>query len=124
MFFNDEVNCQYYTASVTDERSTGGMILTRENQSTLRKTCPIASLSTTDSPLIGLNPNPSLGGEKPVTNCQNHATAFWDDTPCPLVNSYPCCRGVSCLSWRFTEPNLVHTYQAGRRHVPNEALYS
>ena len=53
-----------------------------------------------------------------LTNRQNHATAFWDDTPCPLVNSYLCCRGVSCLSWRFTEPNLVHTYQAVWRHVP------
>jgi hypothetical protein len=73
MFCNDEVNCQDYTASVTDERSTGGMILTRENQSALRKTCPSASLSTTDSPLICLNPNPGLGGEKPGTKRQNTA---------------------------------------------------
>jgi hypothetical protein len=68
VFFNDEVNCQAYKASVTDERSTGRMTLTRENQSALRKTCPIASLSTTGSPLIALNPNPGLGGEKQVTN--------------------------------------------------------
>jgi hypothetical protein len=87
MFFNDEVNCQEYTASVTDERSTGEMILTGENQSALRNTRPNASLSTTDPPLTGLNPNPGLRGESQLTNRQNHATAFWDDTPCPLVNS-------------------------------------
>ena len=68
MFFNDDVNCQDTTASVADERSTGRMILTRENKVLWEKTCAIASLSTTDSPLIGLNLNPELGGEKPVTN--------------------------------------------------------
>jgi len=38
-----------YTASVKDEcRGTGSMILTKKNQSTWRKTCPIATLSTTE----------------------------------------------------------------------------
>ena len=37
-----------YTASVKDEGiGTGSMILTKKNQSTWRKTCPIATLSTT-----------------------------------------------------------------------------
>jgi len=50
-----------YTVSVNDECiRTGSMILTKENQSTWRKTCPIATLSTTDCIWTALESNLGL----------------------------------------------------------------
>jgi hypothetical protein len=51
--------------------SDGGMILTGENQRTWRKTCPSATLSTTNSTWI----DPGLRGERPATNDLSHGTA-------------------------------------------------
>lgn len=51
------------------------MILTGENQSTLRETCPSAALSTTDPTQTGLRLNLDLCGERSVTNCLNHDMA-------------------------------------------------
>jgi hypothetical protein len=44
------------------------MILTGENGMTRRKTCPSATLSTTNPTLTTLEANTGLRGEKPVTN--------------------------------------------------------
>jgi hypothetical protein len=51
------------------------MILTGENRRTLRKTCPSATLSTTN--LIWIDPGANLGlrGERPATNRLSHGTA-------------------------------------------------
>jgi hypothetical protein len=45
----------------------GGMILTGENQRTRRKTCPSATLSTTNPIWIDQGANPELLGQWPAT---------------------------------------------------------
>jgi hypothetical protein len=55
--------------------SGGGMILTGENRRTLRKTYPIATLSTTNPTWIDPVANPGLRGERPETNHLRHGTA-------------------------------------------------
>jgi hypothetical protein len=52
--------------------STGGMKLTGENRSTWRKTCPSATLSTTNPTWT----DPGLRGERPATNRLSHDTAY------------------------------------------------
>jgi hypothetical protein len=54
--------------------SDGGMILTGENRRTLRKTCPSATLSTTNPTQIVPGSNPGLRGERPATNHLSHGT--------------------------------------------------
>jgi hypothetical protein len=53
------------------------MILTGENQRTRRKTCPSATLSTTNPTWIDPGANPGLQGERPATNDLSHGTAIW-----------------------------------------------
>jgi hypothetical protein len=48
--------------------SSRGMILTGENRRTRRKTCPSATLSTTNSTWTALGANPGLSSEMPVIN--------------------------------------------------------
>jgi hypothetical protein len=50
--------------------SDGGMILTGENRRTRGKTCPSASLSTTNPTWI----DQGLHGERPATNELSHGT--------------------------------------------------
>jgi hypothetical protein len=52
--------------------SDGGMILTGENRRTRRKTCPSATLSTTNPTWIDPGANPVLRGERPATNDLSH----------------------------------------------------
>jgi hypothetical protein len=52
----------------------GGMILTGENRR--RKTCPSATLSTTNPTWIDPDANPGLRCERPATNRLNHGTAL------------------------------------------------
>jgi hypothetical protein len=58
----------------------GGMILTGENRRTLRKTCPSATLSTTNPTLIDPVANRGLRGERPATNHLSHGTALFQET--------------------------------------------
>jgi hypothetical protein len=51
--------------------NSGGLILTGENQRTLRKTCPSATLSNTNP----LGANLGLCGEKLATDCLSYDTA-------------------------------------------------
>jgi hypothetical protein len=51
------------------------MKLTGENLSTLGKTCPNATLSTTNPTWIRPGWNPGLRGERPATNRLSHGTA-------------------------------------------------
>jgi hypothetical protein len=62
----------------------GGIILTGENSRTRRKPCRNATLSTTSPTWIALGANPSLCGEKPVTNRLNNDTA----SSCSLQFTY------------------------------------
>jgi hypothetical protein len=52
------------------------MKLTGENQSTRGKTCPNATLSTTNLTWTDLGSNPGLRGESPATNRVSHGTAL------------------------------------------------
>jgi hypothetical protein len=51
------------------------MILTGENRRTRRKTCPCATLSTTNPTWTDLVANPGHGGKKPETNRLSYGTA-------------------------------------------------
>jgi hypothetical protein len=53
------------------EWSTGGMMLTGETWSVQRKTCPNATLSTTNLTWNDLESKPILRGERPATKCFN-----------------------------------------------------
>jgi hypothetical protein len=55
--------------------SDGGMILTGGNRRTRRKTCPSATLSTTNPTWIDPGANPGLRGESPATNDLSRGTA-------------------------------------------------
>jgi hypothetical protein len=55
--------------------SDGGMILTGENRRTRRKTCPSATLSTTNPTWIDPGTNPGLRGERRATDDLSHRTA-------------------------------------------------
>jgi hypothetical protein len=52
------------------------MKLTGENRSTLEKTCPNATLSTTNPTWTDPALNPGLCGERPATNRLNHGTNY------------------------------------------------
>jgi hypothetical protein len=52
------------------------MKLTGENQSTLRKSCHSATLSTTNPTWTDPGSNPGLHGERPATNRLSHGTAI------------------------------------------------
>jgi hypothetical protein len=52
------------------------MKLTGENRSTRGKTCPSATLSTTNPTWIDPGSNPGLRGERPGTNRLSHGTAW------------------------------------------------
>ena len=52
------------------------MKLTGENRSTWRKTCPSATLSTTNPTWIDPELKPGLRGERPTTNHMSHGTAM------------------------------------------------
>jgi hypothetical protein len=56
--------------------SDGGMILTGENRRTRRKTCPSATLSTTNPTWIDPGTNSGLRCERTATNDLSHGTAL------------------------------------------------
>jgi hypothetical protein len=53
------------------------MILTGENRRTRRRTCPSATLPTTNPTWIDPGANSGLRGERPATNDLSHGTASW-----------------------------------------------
>jgi hypothetical protein len=55
----------------------GGMILTGENWRTRRKTCPSATLSTTNPTWIDPGANSGPRGERPATNDLSYGTAHY-----------------------------------------------
>jgi hypothetical protein len=69
-------------------------IQTGENRRTRRKTCPSATLSTTNPTWIDTGANPGLRGERPATNDLSHGTAFR-----PLLPDW-------CLSSPYHHPHF------------------
>jgi hypothetical protein len=56
--------------------SYGGMILTGENRSTRRETCPSATMSSTNPTYTEPGANSGLRGERPATNRLSYDTAM------------------------------------------------
>jgi hypothetical protein len=67
--------------------------LTGENRKSRRKTCPSATLSTTNATWIDPGANPGLHGERPATNYLSHGTA-----------QYPSYKQLASPLRRFTAP--------------------
>jgi hypothetical protein len=64
------------------------MKLTGDNRSTRGKTCPSATLSTTNTTWTDLGSNPGLRGGRPATNRLSHGTApVFAPSPCPVLKS-------------------------------------
>jgi hypothetical protein len=53
------------------------MKLTGENRTTRGKTCPGATLATTNPTMTDTGSNPGLRGERPATNRLSHGTDFF-----------------------------------------------
>jgi hypothetical protein len=64
------------------------MKLTGENQSTLRKTCPSATLSITNPTWTDPGSNPGLRSERPGTNRLSHGTAKNNNLLLPYMQTY------------------------------------
>jgi hypothetical protein len=73
--------------------SDGGMISTGENRRTRRKTCPSATLSTTNPTWIHPGVNPVLRGVRPATNHLSHGAA----QRLPLIKHCPSARCTTRL---------------------------
>jgi hypothetical protein len=113
--------------------SDGGMILTGKHRRTRRKTCPSATLSTTNPTWI----DPGLRGERPATNDLSHGTAslhaYWTSNfiltaliyvtqvqilSCSLHNHPICPRPCKlyyfckqlALSYRFISRNILRIF--------------
>jgi hypothetical protein len=63
--------------------------MTGENRRTKRKTCPSATLSTTNPKWIDPGANPVLRGERPLTNDLSHGTAFLLELQAALFKTQP-----------------------------------
>jgi hypothetical protein len=61
-------------ASLMNEWSNGGMILTGQNRSTEKKTCVGTACSIANPAWSGLGLNLELCGERLATDCTNHGT--------------------------------------------------
>jgi len=59
----------------------------RENRRTRRKTCPSATLSTTNPTWIDPGANPGLRGERPATNRLSHGTAACSWLPIKFIRN-------------------------------------
>jgi hypothetical protein len=57
--------------------SDGGMILTGEPKNSEKKTCPSATLCTTNPTWTDPGAKPGLCGERPATNRLRHGTVWW-----------------------------------------------
>jgi hypothetical protein len=66
--------------------SDGGMILTGENRRTGRKTCPSATLSTTNPTWIEPGANPGLRVERSATNDLRHGMALLITIELPMLD--------------------------------------
>jgi hypothetical protein len=60
----------------------------RGKPTTHRKTCPSATLSTTNLTWIDLGSNPGLRGERPATNRLSHGTAYFTALLKDVVGSH------------------------------------
>ena len=66
------------------------MKLTGENRITRGKTCPIATLSTTNYTWTDPESKPGLRGERPATNRLSHGTTFMYFLPFGINRDWLC----------------------------------
>jgi hypothetical protein len=86
------LNCHWRTYCSSPRsyelESDGGMILTGENQRTRRRTCPSATMSTTNPTWIDPCANPGFRGDRPATNLLSQWRGqLTDHFLCPLLYS-------------------------------------
>jgi hypothetical protein len=79
------------------------MKLTGENRRTRGKTCPSATLSTTNPTWTDPGSNPALSGGRPAANRLSHGTAFYR----PLLRGMQ----LTCTAW----VESLNTWDDGRR---------
>jgi hypothetical protein len=110
----------------------GGMILTGENRRTPRKTCPSATLSTTNLTWIDLGANPCLRGEMPATNDLSHGTVTLrqlrtrncslglklDPPPTPVQQFAPLSFIVLMMEAVGTSQTSVYFCESAQRYIP------
>ena len=113
MLFSDNVSCQYYVVSVTDEwmNEYEALVNDGERKIVLRQnTCPKATLPTTNPTFSGLGLNMGNCSERPVTNCQSHGSA-----------TVTCCPDCDCHgSGSSSRPMLYQHIKLG--HTPHPTL--
>jgi hypothetical protein len=76
------------------------MMFVGENQGTRRKTCPSATLSTTNTTWTDQGANPGLGCEKPATNRLSYGTTLVEEIP---------------ANWKAWEDHVQADEMGGRR---------
>jgi hypothetical protein len=92
------------------------MILTGENRRTRRKTCPSATLSTTNPTRIDPGANPVLRGERPAANYLSHVTALLYMLPGSFVT----------IAWRtfISRPPDIDVYRIRSHGQPTMGVLS
>jgi hypothetical protein len=98
--------------------SDGGMILTAENRRARRKTCPSATLSTTNPTRIDLGANPGLRGERPATNDLSHGTAIGRSYS-QRQRFWP----LNCLNWNLGASHLLEVRWMGGKGRERRGQY-
>jgi hypothetical protein len=103
----------YYAFPRWYMESNGGMILTGENQRIRRKTCPSATLSTTNPTWIDSGSNLSLRGERLATNDLSHGTAQeqYLSYLCQYIKNFLLLAAKYCI-----HPNSTHSKQDAHPH--------
>jgi hypothetical protein len=89
-----------------DCRAIGGMKIGRGNRNTRRKTCPSATLSTTNPTWPDPGSNPGCRGEKPATNRLSYGN--WDIDS--LIVHRPATvaeRSMACTTFARSEAGIV-----------------
>jgi hypothetical protein len=86
------------------------MKLTGENRGTQGKTCPSATLSTTNPTWTNSGSNPVLLGERPVTNRISHGTAY-GNRRFYIVVSYMQVNNIGAIVMRTRQNVTFHVHR-------------
>jgi len=97
------------------------VIVTEENWCTWCKSCPTVTLSTTNTTWNDLGSNPSLCGERSVTNHFSHGMArhlFWGTTACFTNSTWQLCRYYFSFCHFRNRSELINPYSEIKGKVP------
>jgi hypothetical protein len=94
----------------------GGMTLTGENRRTRRKTCPSATLYTTNPIWIDPGGSPGLRSERPTTNCLSHGTALPKIFTASIIKTF----ALMTEAVRISE-TPVSFYGTAQHNIPDES---